>query len=212
MEFVVIECPNCGAKLKIKEDQESVICEYCDSQVFVDDGTEKVEYIDKARIKEAELESKRIDELRWEKEKELEELHRWEKIRNGWFAAVIALFALSAMPGLADNISDFASAIFGCILVAGLVVWGIKPKPGKNTNTGGGTPRPNMGTGTSSYRRYKDYKETPGRDPRFDPIETPEERLPWYIRTGWIIVIGLFTEGIYWIIGPIVRVWWKKNH
>jgi len=209
MEFVVIECPNCGAKLKIKEGQESVICEYCDSQVFVDDGTEKVEYIDQARIKEAELESKRIEERRWEKEREIEELHRWEKIRNGWFAAVIALFALSAMPVLSDNISDYASAIFGCILVAGLVVWGIKPKPGKNTNTGGGSTRPNMGTGTSSYRRYK---ETEGRDPRFDPIDTSQVKLPWYIRTGWIIVIGLFTEGLYWIIGPIIRIWWRKNH
>lgn len=30
-------------------------------------------------------------------------------------------------------------------------------------------------------------------------------RLPWYLQTSWIIVLGFLTGGIYWIVGPIIR-------
>lgn len=32
------------------------------------------------------------------------------------------------------------------------------------------------------------------------------KKLPWYLRTFWIIVLGFFTGGIYWIVGPIIRM------
>lgn len=216
MDVNVIVCPNCGAKVRINPGSEYAICEYCDSQILVDDGHEKVEYIDQARIKEAELESKKIDELRWEKEKELEELHKWQKIRNAWFIVIVALFCVVAL--FDNNVSTIASRIMACVLLSGFIVWGIKPKnsyteveekkeaPKEVHHTNWQTNEHHNG---NSYDRS--YVE---RDRRFDPIDTqiPEKKLPWYIRTGWIIVIGLFTEGIYWIIGPIIRIWWKKNH
>ena len=37
-------------------------------------------------------------------------------------------------------------------------------------------------------------------------------KLPWYLRTMWILIFGLFTGGLYWIIGPIMRVSWKSHN
>ena len=216
MDVNVIVCPNCGAKVKINPGSEYATCEYCDSQILVDDGHEKVEYIDQARIKEAELESKRIDELRWERERELEELNKWQKIRNAWLIAIVVLFCAMAL--FDDNVSTIASRILACVLLFGFIVWGIKPK---RTYTVA-PERKNSQKGVHHSNRHADDYNTSSsydesydeRDTRFDPIDNQilDQKLPWYIRTGWIIVIGLFTEGLYWIVGPIIRILWKKNH
>ena len=218
MDINVIICPNCGAKIKIKPNTDYAICEYCDSQVLVNDGHEKVEYIDQARIKEAELESKRLDELRWEKEKELEELHRWQRIRNAWFAIIIILLCVMVLSESFEMISTISSRLMVCVLLSGFIVWGIKPK-----TSSGISPKeeikqvPNTSRQNNEFEQRNPYYDPNlRRDPRFDPIDIrtqiPEKKLPWYIRTGWIITIGFFTEGIYWIIGPILRIWWKNRH
>jgi RNA polymerase subunit RPABC4/transcription elongation factor Spt4 len=36
--------------------------------------------------------------------------------------------------------------------------------------------------------------------------------LPWYLGTGMIIFLGFLTGGIYWILGPILRVSWRSNN
>lgn len=37
-------------------------------------------------------------------------------------------------------------------------------------------------------------------------------KLPWYLSALWIFILGCFTGGIYWIVGPILRINWKSNH
>lgn len=37
-------------------------------------------------------------------------------------------------------------------------------------------------------------------------------RLPWYLTWFWIIVLGFFTGGLYWIIGFILRVNWNSKN
>lgn len=37
-------------------------------------------------------------------------------------------------------------------------------------------------------------------------------KLPWYLTWLWIFVLGLFTGGLYWIIGFILRVNWKSKN
>lgn len=37
-------------------------------------------------------------------------------------------------------------------------------------------------------------------------------RLPWYLTGFWIFVLGMFTGGIYWIIGIILRINWNSNN
>lgn len=36
--------------------------------------------------------------------------------------------------------------------------------------------------------------------------------LPWYLTGFWIFVLGMFTGGIYWIIGIILRINWNSNN
>ena len=96
-------------------------------------------------------------------------------------------------------------------------MWGIKPK---NSYTEVHKKKVSHKEEYQPYTHTNDYNNNSHdryhveRDTRFDPIDNqiPEKKLPWFIRTGWIIVIGLFTEGLYWIIGPIIRILWKKNH
>lgn len=37
-------------------------------------------------------------------------------------------------------------------------------------------------------------------------------KLPWYLRTSWIIILGFFTASIYWFVGPILRIIWRSHN
>ena len=37
-------------------------------------------------------------------------------------------------------------------------------------------------------------------------------KMPWYLSWFWILVLGCFTGGIYWIVGFILRVNWKSKN
>lgn len=39
-----------------------------------------------------------------------------------------------------------------------------------------------------------------------------KRKLPWYLSWFWIIVFGIFTGGLYFIIGLILRVMWKSRN
>ena len=60
-----IKCPSCGADLEIKDGKNIAFCPYCGSKVTYDDGVERSEHtertIDEAKIKEMELEAKRLE-------------------------------------------------------------------------------------------------------------------------------------------------------
>lgn len=43
-------------------------------------------------------------------------------------------------------------------------------------------------------------------------IPTIKRKLPWYLSTFWIIILGLFTGGLYWIVGIILRILWKSHN
>lgn len=59
-------------------------CEYCGTQITLNDGTQRFEYefIDRDRVKEAENESKRIDERIRDEELFLQNPNIWTRIRN----------------------------------------------------------------------------------------------------------------------------------
>ena len=67
--------------------------------------------------------------------------------------------------------------------------------PGRTTGTADASPRPSQ---SYTYTKTKSSHKT-------------NSDLPWYLRTIWIIVLGIFTEGAYWIIGPIIRVIRKRR-
>lgn len=43
-------------------------------------------------------------------------------------------------------------------------------------------------------------------------VQSKFRKLPWYLRGFWIIVLGMLTGGIYWIVGIIMRVNWKSHN
>lgn len=39
-----------------------------------------------------------------------------------------------------------------------------------------------------------------------------KRKMPWYLSWFWIIILGMFTGGIYFIIGLIMRSNWKSHN
>ena len=37
-------------------------------------------------------------------------------------------------------------------------------------------------------------------------------KMPWYLSWSWIFILGIFTGGIYWIVGIVMRVNWKSHN
>ena len=66
MKMIALKCPECGASLKIEEGRTQCFCQYCGTQILLDDERKIYEYrtIDEARIREAESwETIRLKEL-----------------------------------------------------------------------------------------------------------------------------------------------------
>ena len=86
-----VKCPGCGADLTVKdENRDFMFCEYCGTKVRLDDYQETHRYVDEARIKEAELEMKKL---------EVEEKKRRDerKDRPIALAALIGMIAVGAV-------------------------------------------------------------------------------------------------------------------
>lgn len=43
-------------------------------------------------------------------------------------------------------------------------------------------------------------------------VSSKYRKIPWYLSWFWIIVLGFFTGGLYFVIGIIMRVIWKSNN
>lgn len=77
-----VKCPGCGADLTVKdENRDFMFCEYCGTKVRLDDYQETHRYVDEARIKEAELEMKKL---------EVEEKRRRDENKNAFTVARIS--------------------------------------------------------------------------------------------------------------------------
>ena len=118
----------------------------------------------------------------------LQNLNKWNRLRNIWLAAVFGSLALAVVTSFNETIGYFFTSVLTAFLLAGIGVWAIKPKDREIMD-----------------RRYADqgyawqgYYSRPN--------------LPWYYQVGWIITIGMFTGGIYWILGPILRMNWKNKN
>lgn len=67
MKIIPVACPKCGASFEIEEGRNKCFCQYCGTQIVIDDGSRSITNTqiirDEARIKEAEteLEKKRIE-------------------------------------------------------------------------------------------------------------------------------------------------------
>ena len=62
-----VTCPNCGANLSVDENRDSFFCEYCGTKIQKNSNMTyvKIEHenrtVDEARLKEIELENKKLE-------------------------------------------------------------------------------------------------------------------------------------------------------
>lgn len=66
MKVVDFTCPHCGGALQIEEGRKQIFCEYCGAKLLFDDGNRTITIInvirDEARIKEADVELKKVEQ------------------------------------------------------------------------------------------------------------------------------------------------------
>lgn len=89
MDLKPITCPKCGGNVTIPEEQKTCYCTWCGAQLSIEDGSTTITYrtVDEARIKELELEIKRM---------ELEEKHRPWRIKT---IAILAIVGFAMVAG-----------------------------------------------------------------------------------------------------------------
>ena len=67
MKLVKLKCEGCGATLKVNEELKKVTCNYCGTEFFIDDEVKRIEikkhkvYTDEAKVKQSELELKKLE-------------------------------------------------------------------------------------------------------------------------------------------------------
>lgn len=66
VKVVDFMCPHCGGALQIEEGRKQIFCEYCGAKLLIDDGNHTLTVVnvirDEARIKEADVELKKVEQ------------------------------------------------------------------------------------------------------------------------------------------------------
>ena len=75
MKLISLTCPSCNARLKVENDRKFTFCQYCGTQIYLDDEVKRTEYIrrkiDETKIKELEYQERSEIREREEKRKKL---------------------------------------------------------------------------------------------------------------------------------------------
>lgn len=90
MKVISQHCPNCGGQIKITNNQNSCICPFCDSALYIDDGNFHI--VDDAKIMEISFEQQKYQD---EQQKKLERKDRreaWKKKCKYWVLIELAIF------------------------------------------------------------------------------------------------------------------------
>lgn len=65
MKIIPVACPKCGASFEIEEGRDKCFCQYCGTQIVIDDGSRNITNTqiirDEAKIKELELRAKQLE-------------------------------------------------------------------------------------------------------------------------------------------------------
>ena len=81
MEVKEILCPSCGAHVKIKVG-EPVVCEYCNSTLYVEDDNSAASVVDKKRLEELEMRAYQHRQAESEREALIEQTKKWKTLRR----------------------------------------------------------------------------------------------------------------------------------
>lgn len=89
MKLVLLECKKCGAKLKVKDDSDRVVCDYCGAEMLlVDENQTEMERLIKTLGKELSRSQERVNFY------ENKKAGNFQKIIPGRMIKAISLFIL----------------------------------------------------------------------------------------------------------------------
>lgn len=122
MTVTSFKCPNCGADLQVEEGRTMCFCNYCGTQIHIDDGTIRVNItkriVDEARLRELDLQEQ--NRIRQEANESQKEAEAKKKITNWWTAVVVcqAVFAIIFMLSISSGNADMSVPGIGGMVAA----------------------------------------------------------------------------------------------
>ena len=99
MNLIKLKCENCGATLDANKDLEKIICNYCGSEVLIDDDATKLKRLEDVKLKarkdnheQSLKERKEILEQKLKEKKINEELNSVDDFKKSEFSKILLVF------------------------------------------------------------------------------------------------------------------------
>ena len=126
--LVPLTCPSCGGQLQIPEGTKQCYCNFCGTQIVVDDGSINLNIHDEAdlrRVRNEERRQERRDAAAERRQQKYEEAQRrWKIALIVWLAVSLVMLALqapvtSALPAFAQTylVINGGVLLFGAIAI-----------------------------------------------------------------------------------------------
>lgn len=132
MDLIKLKCENCGATTEVDSAADKIICQYCKSEILIDDEATKIKRVEEAKLKarqenhEQELKERQdLHEQEVRQQQEIEKQKEAKKFKKGPFGIIViicaVLDALLCMSSFADGkiLAGLCAA-----LMTGLLIWG----------------------------------------------------------------------------------------
>ena len=131
MNIVKMKCPNCSADITYHVGAKIAKCEFCDSQIYLDDGSRKLIITDEAEIAKINLVKDVIDFEQARNEKIQKDYDNDKKKSQRWMITTIAfhlIIPIASLIGLFRNENSFAIfLLFFIVLIAPIILGALKP-------------------------------------------------------------------------------------
>lgn len=88
MNLIKLKCENCGATLEVDTESDKITCNYCKSEILIDDEATSIRRIEDAKLK-ARIENYEQD---IKEKRDIEEMESKEKFKKSKFSKVLLIF------------------------------------------------------------------------------------------------------------------------
>ena len=131
MNIVKRKCPNCSADITYHVGAKIAKCEFCDSQIYLDDGSRKLIITDEAEIAKVNLAKDVFDFSRARNAEIQKEYDDDQKKSRRWIVMILIfhlIMPIGSVVGLFNNGNSFGMlVIFLMVLIAPIFLGALKP-------------------------------------------------------------------------------------
>ena len=110
MKVISQNCPNCGGQVKVTDNQNSCICPYCDSALFIDDG--KLHIVDDAKVMEISFEQQKYQDEQQNKIERKQRREAWKKKCKNWVLIELAILSITVIAVLIIGLLSLINKTF----------------------------------------------------------------------------------------------------